>query len=89
MVNRHVRDAELPVLRKQLAERDKCRKEVRACKRHAAFFEKLLRGQRQGGRDACPEWDPLFSDRNQDAPEDSQRSGFLREVAPRDAPPVP
>jgi len=48
VVNRHVPGAELPALRKQLAERDKCRKEVRAYKRRAAYLEKLLGGQRRG-----------------------------------------
>jgi len=55
VVNRHVPGAELPALRKQLAERDKCRKEVRAYKRRAAYLEKLLGGQRRGRRDAYPE----------------------------------
>jgi hypothetical protein len=55
VVNRHVPGAELPALRKQLAERDKYRKEVRAYKRRAAYLEKLLGGQRRGRRDAHPE----------------------------------
>lgn len=42
VVNRHVPGAELPALRKQLAERDKYRKEVRSYKRRTAYIERLL-----------------------------------------------
>jgi hypothetical protein len=52
VVNRHVPGAELPSLRKQLAERDKCRKEVRAYKRRVAYLEKLLRIPDKKKRDA-------------------------------------
>jgi predicted nucleotidyltransferase len=42
VVNRHVPGAELPALRKQLAERDKYRKEVRAYKKRTTYLERLL-----------------------------------------------
>jgi hypothetical protein len=42
VVNRHVPVAELPALRKQLAERDKFREEVRTYKRRVAHLERLM-----------------------------------------------
>jgi hypothetical protein len=43
VVNRHIPEAEVPVLQRQLAERDKCRKEMQAYEKRIAYLEKLLR----------------------------------------------
>ena len=50
VVNRHIPEAELQELQRQLAERDKCRKEMQAYKKRIAYLEKLLRLPRQEGR---------------------------------------
>ena len=42
VINRHVSDAELPELRVQLEQRDKCKKEMKAYKKRIAYLEKLL-----------------------------------------------
>lgn len=49
VVNRHIPEAELPVLEQQLAERDMCRKEMQAYKKRIAYLERLLRLPRQEG----------------------------------------
>ena len=43
VVNRHIPKAELPTLKKQLDERDRCREEIRSYKRRITYLEKLLR----------------------------------------------
>ena len=43
VVNRHIPEAEVPVLQRQLAERDKCRKEIQAYEKRIAYLERLLR----------------------------------------------
>ena len=45
VVNRHVPDGEVEELRKMLALRDKCNKEIRAYKKRIVYIEKLLKGQ--------------------------------------------
>ena len=50
VVNRHIPEAELPEFQRQLAERDKCRKEIQAYKKRIAYLGKLLRLPRQEGR---------------------------------------
>lgn len=52
VVNRHIPGGELPVLRKQLAERDKCRKEVQAYRKRIAYLERLLSSPRRKKRNA-------------------------------------
>ena len=52
VVNRHVSGAELPALRKLLAEREKCRKEVQAYRKRIAYLEKLLGSPRRRKRNA-------------------------------------
>ena len=52
VVNRHIPSVELPPLRKQLEERDRYRKEIRAYKRRVAYLEKLLGSQRRGRSNA-------------------------------------
>jgi hypothetical protein len=50
VVNRHISDAELPELKRQLELRDKSRKEMQAYKKRIAYLEKLLhlRGKEDG-----------------------------------------
>ena len=48
VVNRHVPEAELPELKRQLELRDKCRKEMQAYKKRIAYLEKLLHLPGQG-----------------------------------------
>lgn len=43
VVNRHIPKAELPALKKQIAERDRCREEIRLYKKRIIYLEKLLR----------------------------------------------
>jgi hypothetical protein len=50
VVNRHIPEAEVPVLQRQLAERDKCRKEMQAYKKRIAYLAKLLRLPRREGK---------------------------------------
>jgi hypothetical protein len=50
VVNRHIPEAELPDLQRQLAERDKCRKEMQAYKKRIVYLEKLLQLPRREGR---------------------------------------
>ena len=49
VVNRHIPEAELQELQRQLAERDKCRKEMQAYKKRIAYLEKLLQMPRRRG----------------------------------------
>lgn len=48
VVNRHVPEAELPELKRQLALRDKSRKEMQAYQKRIAYLEKLLHLPRKG-----------------------------------------
>ncbi|MEW6665951.1 MAG: hypothetical protein AB1512_12115 [Thermodesulfobacteriota bacterium] len=50
VINRHIPEAELLVLQRQLAERDKCRKEMQAYKKRIAYLAKLLRLPRREGK---------------------------------------
>jgi hypothetical protein len=55
VVNRHIPKSELPALRVQLEEREKCRKEIAAYRRRIAYLEKLLSIRRtRKGRRANP-----------------------------------
>ena len=47
VLNRHIPEAELPELKRQLEERDKCRKEMQAYKKRIAYLEKLLQMPRR------------------------------------------
>ena len=49
VVNRHIPKAELPELRRQLEQRDKCRREIQAYRKRIAYLEKLLHLPRRGG----------------------------------------
>ncbi len=49
VVNRHIAKAELPDLRRQLEQRDKYRKEMKAYRKRLAYLEKLLQLPRQVG----------------------------------------
>lgn len=49
VVNRHIPKAELPDLRQQLEQRDKCRKEIKAYRKRIAYLEKLLQLPRRVG----------------------------------------
>ena len=42
VVNRHIPKPELSDLKRQLEERDKCRKEIQASRKRIAYLEKLL-----------------------------------------------
>jgi hypothetical protein len=54
VVNRHVPEAELPELERQLELRDKCLKEMRAYRKRIAYLEKLLRlPGREGQEEEC------------------------------------
>ena len=55
VVNQHVQKSELPTLRAQVEERDKCRKEIATYRRRIAYLEKLLKIRRpQKSRRANP-----------------------------------
>jgi len=43
VINQHVAERDLPALRAQIAEREKCRAEVRIYKQRLAYLERLLR----------------------------------------------
>jgi ribosomal protein L10 len=43
VVNQHVAERDLPSLREQLAEREKCRAEIRVYKQRLAYLERLLK----------------------------------------------
>lgn len=43
VVNQHVAERDLPVLLAQIAEREKCRAEIRIYKQRLAYLERLLR----------------------------------------------
>jgi hypothetical protein len=43
VVNRHVPERDLPALREQIAEREKCRAEIRVYKQRLAYLERLLK----------------------------------------------
>ncbi len=43
VVNQHVAERDLPALRAQLAEREKCRAEIRVYKQRLAYLERLLK----------------------------------------------
>ena len=43
VVNRHVPERDLPALQEQIAEREKCRAEIRVYKQRLAYLERLLR----------------------------------------------
>ena len=43
VVNRHVPERDLPALLEQIAEREKCRAEIRVYKQRLAYLERLLR----------------------------------------------
>jgi len=43
IVNRHVPERDLPALRKQIAEREKCRAEIRVYKQRLVYLERLLK----------------------------------------------
>jgi hypothetical protein len=47
VVNRHIPEVELPRLRRQLEQRDKCRKEMQAYRKRIAYLEKLLQMPRR------------------------------------------
>lgn len=49
VVNRHIPEAELPELQRQLEQRDKCRKEMQAYRKRIAYLEKLLQMPRRPG----------------------------------------
>jgi hypothetical protein len=49
VVNRHIPKPELPGLKRQLEERDKCRKEIQAYRKRIAYLEKLLQLPRSRG----------------------------------------
>jgi hypothetical protein len=49
VVNRHIPEEELPDLQRQLEQRDKCLKEMRAYKNRIAYLEKLLELPRRRG----------------------------------------
>lgn len=52
VINRHIAAEELPELQKQIAEREKYRKEILAYKKRMAYLEKLLqKTNRKGGRE--------------------------------------
>ena len=48
VVNRHIPQVELPELRRQLEQRDKCRREIQAYRKRIAYLEKLLHLPRRG-----------------------------------------
>ncbi|MHB8707530.1 MAG: hypothetical protein ACYC9I_01510 [Desulfuromonadales bacterium] len=50
VVNRHVSEAELPELQRQLEQRDKYRKEMQVYRKRIAYLEKLLQLPRRRGR---------------------------------------
>lgn len=43
VVNQHVAERDLPALRAQIAEREKCRAEIRIYKQRLAYLERLLK----------------------------------------------
>ncbi len=43
VVNQHIAERDLPALREQIAEREKCRAEVRIYKQRLVYLERLLR----------------------------------------------
>lgn len=43
VVNQHVAERDLPALREQIAEREKCRAEIRIYKQRLAYLERLLK----------------------------------------------
>jgi len=43
IVNRHVPERDLPALRAQIAEREKCRAEIRIYKQRLVYLERLLK----------------------------------------------
>ena len=49
VVNRHIPKPELPALKRQLEERDKCQKEIQAYRKRIAYLEKLLQLPRSRG----------------------------------------
>jgi hypothetical protein len=49
VVNRHIPNAQLPDLRRELEQRDKCRKEIQAYRKRIAYLEKILRLPRRRG----------------------------------------
>ncbi len=52
VVNRHIAAEELPDIQKQIAEREKYRKEILAYKKRMVYLEKLLKKpNREGGRE--------------------------------------
>jgi hypothetical protein len=55
VVNRHVPNDELPKLREQLEQRDKCKLEMKVYRKRIAYLEKLLHIPRnRGGRSEHP-----------------------------------
>lgn len=52
VINRHIAKKDLPELQKQIEEREKCRKEILACKKRMVYLEKLLKKpNREGSRE--------------------------------------
>jgi hypothetical protein len=49
VINQHIPKAGLPDLRRQLEERDKCRKEIQAYRKRIAYLEKILQMPRRRG----------------------------------------
>jgi hypothetical protein len=49
VVNRHIPKADLPDLRRQLEQRDKCLKEIKTYRKRIAYLEKLLQLPRRVG----------------------------------------
>ncbi len=43
VVNQHVAERDVPALREQLAEREKCRAEIRVYRQRLAYLERLLK----------------------------------------------
>ena len=49
VINRHVSAEEVPELREQLEQRDKCKKEIEAYRKRIAYLEKLLKIPKSSG----------------------------------------
>ena len=49
IINQHISEKELPELLKLIAEREKCRKEIRVYKERMVYLEKLLNKSNPGG----------------------------------------
>ena len=49
VVNRHVSADELPELRNQLEQRDKCKKEIQSYRKRMAYLERLLKIPKSSG----------------------------------------